>query len=95
MEIDYFNETGTGNGPTLEFYSLFSKEIREKPNLWYNTSDMSLFPLPVNESIKVEYTKLFTLIGFMIARGLYDDRLLDLPLNSLFWDIVFDRVKLE
>ncbi len=56
---------------------------------------MSLFPLPANNSTKVEYTKLFTLIGFMIARGLYDDRLLDLPLNSLFWDIVFDRVKLE
>jgi hypothetical protein len=55
---------------------------------------MSLFPLPVNDSTKVEYTKLFTLIGFMIARGLYDDRLLDLPLNSLFWDIVFERVKL-
>ena len=92
MEIDYYNETGTGNGPTLEFYSLFGKEIREKPDLWYNTTDLSLFPLPVNEKTRLEYCKLFNLIGFMVARGLYDDRLLDIPLNSLFWDIVFDRV---
>jgi len=31
-------------------------------------------------------------MGFAIARALYDDRLIDIPLNSLFWDIVLDRV---
>jgi hypothetical protein len=33
------------------------------------------------------------LLGFLIARALYDDRLIDIPLNSLFWDLVLDRVK--
>ena len=27
----------------------------------------------------------------MVARGLYDDRLLDFPINSVFWDLVLDR----
>lgn len=47
----------------------------------------------MNEKTKAEHTKIFTLIGFIIARGLYDDRLLDIPLNSLFWDIIFERVR--
>jgi len=35
---------------------------------------------------------MFKIMGFAIARALYDDRLIDIPLNSLFWDIVLDRV---
>ena len=93
LDIEYFNETGTGNGPTLEFYSLFSKEMREQAMTWLRTSDYSLFPLPAEKGIAREETKkLFTMIGYMIARGLYDDRLLDMPLNPLFWDIVLERV---
>ena len=94
LEVDYFNETGTGNGPTLEFYSLFSKEIRELTNMWIKTSDLSLYPLPAENNIfKENNKKIFNLIGYIIARGLYDDRLLDMPLNSLFWDVVLDKVR--
>lgn len=34
------------------------------------------------------------LLGFLIARALFDDRLIDLPINSLFWDLVLDRVNI-
>jgi E3 ubiquitin-protein ligase TRIP12 len=91
LEFEYLNETGTGIGPTLEFYSLIAKEMKMIPNLWYKTYDYSLFPAPSSENIE-ENKKIFTLLGFVIARGLYDDRLLDFPLNSLFWDLVLERV---
>jgi len=39
-----------------------------------------------------ESKKLFNLLGYIIARGLYDDRLLDIQLSSLFWDLVLKRV---
>ena len=91
LEIEYFDESGTGNGPTLEFYSLFAKEIREKNETWIKTSDLSLFPIPYLVP-KEETQKTFLLMGYIMARGLYDDRLMDIPLNSLFWDIVLDRV---
>jgi hypothetical protein len=62
--------------------------------LWYKTYDYSLFPSPRVDNIE-ETKRLFTLFGFVIARGLYDDRLLDFPLNSLFWDLVLERVSLN
>ena len=94
VEFEYFNETGTGMGPTLEYYSLFTKEIIENhKNLWYKTEDYSLFPLPlIKGNPNNEKTiKLFNVIGYVIARALYDDRLIDFPLNSLFWDLVLER----
>ncbi len=30
LEVEYFEEVGTGLGPTLEFYSLVSKEFARK-----------------------------------------------------------------
>ena len=48
IEFEYENETGTGMGPTLEYYSLFAKEIIENnKNIWFKTDDYSLFPLPL------------------------------------------------
>lgn len=87
------DETGTGLGPTLEFYSLCFKEITSKADLWYKTTNNSLFPSPLlDKHQKKERENIFMLLGFLIARALYDDRLIDLPLNSLFWDLVLDRV---
>ena len=94
IEFEYENETGTGMGPTLEYYSLFAKEIIENnKNIWFKTEDYSLFPLPLinNESLNDKIKKLFNVIGYVIARGLYDDRLIDIPLNSLFWDLILER----
>lgn len=93
LEFEYFEETGTGIGPTLEFYSLFSKEISQVKKMWYRTDDYSLFPtININE-VEIEMIRpLFVLLGFIIARGIYDDRLIDFPINSVFWDIILDRV---
>ena len=94
IEYEYANETGTGMGPTLEFYSLFFKAISQEKFLWYKTEDLSLFPMPVIEQSQDEIKliqKRFHTLGFVIARALYDDRLIDIPLNSLFWDLVLGR----
>jgi len=35
LEVEFFGEEGTGNGPTLEFYTLLSREFRSKKiNIW-------------------------------------------------------------
>lgn len=30
LELEYFNEAGTGLGPTLEFYTILSHELQKK-----------------------------------------------------------------
>ncbi|KAJ6027994.1 hypothetical protein N7540_003570 [Penicillium herquei] len=61
LEVEYFEEVGTGLGPTLEFYSTVSKEFsKKKLKIWRETdSTMSsgdyafgkrgLFPAPMTE----------------------------------------------
>ncbi|ORX55454.1 hypothetical protein BCR36DRAFT_368192 [Piromyces finnis] len=40
LEIEFYNEVGTGLGPTLEFYSLVSNEIcKSKYKLWRDSND--------------------------------------------------------
>ena len=39
LEFEYFDEVGTGLGPTLEFYSLVSKKLQSsKLNIWMEES---------------------------------------------------------
>lgn len=91
LEIEYCNEEGTGLGPTLEFYFLCSKEFRKLSHLWRNTPDNSLFPLPFEISSekygKEAVLKYFETMGALVAKALSDDRLTDLPLSSVFWDL--------
>lgn len=58
LEVEYFDEIGTGLGPTLEFYSLVSKEFaRRSLNMWrdedeskegaYVYGPKGLFPAPI------------------------------------------------
>ena len=59
--------------------------------------DNSLFPSPVNmQKVKDEELKklyeVFRMIGIMVAKSISDDRLIDLPLSSLFWDLVLGKV---
>ena len=77
----------------MEFYNLCFNEIIGKKNYWYKTTSNTLFPSPVfTEEDRLENEKTFMILGFLIARALYDDRLIDIPLNSLFWDLALDRV---
>lgn len=58
LEVEYFEEVGTGLGPTLEFYSLVSKEFaRRDLKIWRDTDTnhpgpyvhhpLGLFPSPI------------------------------------------------
>jgi len=42
LEVEYFGEVGTGLGPTLEFFTLVSREIQRKDlKMWYSNNDSS------------------------------------------------------
>ena len=93
LEFEYNGEIGNGLGPTLEFYTLIIDKIKEN-DLWYKTTDESLYPklLSDNDNEKNEnIIKMFKLLGYIIGRANYDDRLLDIPLNKVFWNLLLDR----
>jgi len=59
LEVEYFEEVGTGLGPTLEFYSLVSKEFARKDlKIWrdndasgpgpYVSHPKGLYPAPIS-----------------------------------------------
>jgi len=91
LEFEYKGEIGNGLGPTLEFYTLIIEKIKEE-NLWYKTTDGSLFPKLLNDNENnEEVLKLFKLLGFIIGRAIFDDRLLDIPLSKVFWNLALDK----
>jgi E3 ubiquitin-protein ligase TRIP12 len=92
LEFEYKEEIGNGLGPTLEFYTLIINKIQEQKHIWYKTTDGSLYPRLLNENDNnEEVLQLFKLLGFIIGRAIFDDRLLDVPLNKVFWDHVLGR----
>ena len=94
LEFEYKNEIGNGLGPTLEFYTLISDKIKADENLWYKTTDGSLYPklLDIQNGIKNIYNKkMFKLLGYIVGRAIFDDRLLDIPLSKVFWDRILNR----
>ena len=91
LEFEYENEVGIGIGPTLEFYSLVIDKLKNDSTLWYKTTDLSLYPrLSHNEDLALAKNK-FVLLGFVVGRALYDDRLIDVPLSKIFWDVILER----
>lgn len=88
LEFEYLNEIGNGIGPTLEFYTSAIDVFRNDASLWYKTTDNSHYPLPY---IKSNALSQFVLLGFIVARAIYDDRLLDMPFSRIFWDVVLQR----
>lgn len=94
LEFQFDDEVGTGLGPTLEYYALIGKAIKEEPGMWKETTDNTLYPNPLNfkkrtskEKKKIE--KFFELVGTIVARSLMDERLIDLPISVVFWKLVF------
>lgn len=61
--------------------------------------DNTLFPSAINvlqinnEELQKVY-ELFRLAGMMIAKSISDDRLIDLPISPLFWDLVLGKVSI-
>ncbi|KAH6647608.1 hypothetical protein BKA67DRAFT_662382 [Truncatella angustata] len=101
LEVEYFEEVGTGLGPTLEFYSNVSKEFsKKKLKLWRevdsNDSDEfisgphGLFPRPLaaDNAANVERVLfLFKMLGKFVARSMIDSRIIDLNFNPIFFRV--------
>ncbi|KAI7823580.1 hypothetical protein BC939DRAFT_451413 [Gamsiella multidivaricata] len=100
LEVEYFEEVGTGLGPTLEFYSLVSKEFCKKSlKLWrdedseaateYVSAPQGLYPRPMihfkgHSDNDKKILKLFRSLGQFIAKAMLDSRIIDVPLSVLF-----------
>lgn len=103
LEVEYFEEVGTGLGPTLEFYSTVSKEFsKRKINMWrgndinseddYAFGKQGLFAAPMSpEFAESEAGKrilhFFKMLGKFIARSMLDSRIIDVSLNPTFFRI--------
>ncbi|KAL8766067.1 MAG: hypothetical protein Q9209_007033 [Squamulea sp. 1 TL-2023] len=103
LEVEYFEEVGTGLGPTLEFYATVSREFsRKKTKMWRegeaNNKDefafgkLGMFPAPMSaQQADTENGKkilhLFKMLGKFIARSMLDSRIIDVSLNPTFFRI--------
>lgn len=100
LEVEYFEEVGTGLGPTLEFYSTVSKEFaKKKLKLWrendvndvdeFVSAPTGLFPRPLgaDDANADRILQLFRVLGKFIARSMLDSRIIDLNFNPLFFRI--------
>lgn len=100
LEVEYFDEVGSGLGPTLEFYALVSRELqRTELGLWRHDSSVqseyvqapALFPAPVSSDSTERVRTLFRALGQLIAKALLDGRIVDVPFHPLFWRAVLRR----
>jgi E3 ubiquitin-protein ligase TRIP12 len=103
LEVEYFEEVGTGLGPTLEFYSTVSKEFsKKKIKLWrendaaetdeYAFGKGGLFPAPMSdESAETEASKkllhFFKILGKFVARSMLDSRIIDISFSPTFFKL--------
>ncbi|RAK96133.1 HECT-type E3 ubiquitin transferase UFD4 [Aspergillus ibericus CBS 121593] len=103
LEVEYFEEVGTGLGPTLEFYSTVSKEFsKKKLKIWrendcingdeYAFGKRGLFPAPISEEQAAsesgkKHLQLFKILGKFVARSMLDSRIIDISFNPAFFRI--------
>ncbi|KAI9640736.1 Ubiquitin fusion degradation protein 4 [Ciborinia camelliae] len=103
LEVEYFEEVGTGLGPTLEFYSTVSKEFsKKKLKLWRETDAndtdeyafgaRGLFPAPMSEEQSLNENgkrilHLFKMLGKFVSRSMIDSRIIDVSFNPTFFRI--------
>lgn len=104
LEVEYFEEVGTGLGPTLEFYSLVSKEFaRRDLKIWRDADPSSpgihvyhpagLYPAPISPDDIAndggqKRTHILRVIGQYIAKAMLDSRIIDLSFNKVFIKLV-------
>lgn len=103
LEVEYFDEVGTGLGPTLEFYSTVSKEFSKRDlKLWrdgdstsnsrYSFGKLGLFPAPMSaaqaeDEAGMKILHYFKMLGKFIARSMLDSRIIEVSLNPTFFRI--------
>ena len=64
--------------------------MKEEKYLWYKTTNGSWYPnIGLNENELG--IKTFKLLGYIIGRAIYDDRLIDIPLSKIFWSLILER----
>ena len=101
LEVEYFEEVGTGLGPTLEFYSTVSKEFsKKKLKMWRENDSVDkdqfafgrngLFPVPTNHTDGLgeagkKLTILFKTLGKFVARSMLDSRIIDVAFSPTFF----------
>ncbi|OCH91486.1 hypothetical protein OBBRIDRAFT_775037 [Obba rivulosa] len=104
LEVEYFEEVGTGLGPTLEFYSLVSKEFaRRDLKIWRDADatlagphvhhPLGLFPAPISPDDIAndggqKKTHIFRVIGQFVAKAMLDSRIIDLSFNKIFLKLI-------
>lgn len=101
LEVEFFNEVGTGTGPTMEFYTLASRELRLRCHgMWRSeaapidasgdeaelvSAPNGLFPAPLAPGSDGSVVDKFKLLGRLAGKALQDGRLLDLELSPAFY----------
>ncbi|BEI86859.1 hypothetical protein CcaverHIS002_0702050 [Cutaneotrichosporon cavernicola] len=102
LEVEYFDEIGTGLGPTLEFYAMASKEFaRRSLKLWRDEDESQeglhvwhphgLFPAPLKSDEPTgdnQRLSYFKTLGVFVGRALLDSRIIDLNFNHVFLKMV-------
>jgi E3 ubiquitin-protein ligase TRIP12 len=90
LEVEFFDEQGTGVGPTLEFFTLASRQLWSAaswaaPAMWRADSSgaplQPLFPRSYAAgALPARVEQMFAFCGRLMARALLDERRVDLPL---------------
>lgn len=88
LEVEYFDEAGTGLGPTLEFYAEVSRGFATQPCMW-REQDAALFPAPCSRdsSERPDVLRLFRYLGQFLAKAILDQRLVDVQLHPAVLDL--------
>ncbi|KAF3042630.1 Ubiquitin fusion degradation protein 4 [Didymella heteroderae] len=97
LEVEYFEEVGTGLGPTLEFYSTVSREFSKKKLKIWRENDSNgqdefafgkrgLFPAPMSAQQATsedgeKKLEMFKVLGKFVARSMLDSRIIDVSFN--------------
>eukprot|EP01134_Creolimax_fragrantissima_P002053 CFRG2053T1 len=88
LEIEYKNEVGTGLGPTLEFYTLVSREYQSAAlGLWRERiQGIGLYPapLPTDDKAARKRCSMFKSLGQFVGKALWDSKIIDIPFSLTF-----------
>ena len=100
LDIQFKEEQGTGLGPTYEFFTLIAAAVREAKDgkMWHTCQTSgTIFPSPIDaksmttDELK-ELSQLFRLAGTFVAKSIVDNKLIDLPISKLMWDLLLGKV---
>ena len=99
IDVEFDGEVGTGEGPTMEFFTLVAKEFHSKKlSLWLDTNKglgdseycfapLGLYPSPFTDDLgELEAdrrSKLYKTLGRFVGQALVDRRLLAISFSPL------------